>query len=327
MARIFLAFLGSAALLALVFSQLDLREAGARFREASVGWIGIAALGSLFVLLMRGARFAVLNRRAGWPLTTAATAIQVFLNRVTPLRLGELSLPWLLRKHAGEDAARSLLSVVLVRLIDLVIVVGAVVVGISVRHRGDGGPQLLPSVAALCLLVLGLALFRRWLGYLLIVAAWFTRRLRLERHPLVKRSLGKLGDAVAGGEALSRRQMGWVVFTSASIFLGQTLLFGAILRAFSVEIGLLELIQGGAVAQAGAAVPIAAFGSFGPQEASWAAGFVWVGVPLQDALVTAIACQMITLAFAALFALPAWLWLGRRRATLAPAPPTEAPTP
>ena len=311
-ARIAFAFVASAALLALVFSQLELQEASARFRDAKPGWLALAALASLFVLAARGVRFAVLNRRARWPLTTAATAIQVFLNRVTPLRLGELSLPWILRRHAGEDAARSLLSVVLVRLIDLAIVAGAIVAGISLRNHGEGAPPLVPSVVALVLLALGLAAFRPLLRLSLRAASWIAGRLGLDRYTAVERPLAKLRDALADGESLARREMAWIALSSVAVFLGQTVLFGALLHAFSVELGVLELMQGGAVAQAGAAIPIAAFGSFGTQEASWVAGFVWVGVPLQDALVTAIACQVITLAFAALFALPAWLWLQRR---------------
>lgn len=311
-ARIAFAFVASAALLALVFSHLDLQDAGARFRDAKPGWLATAALASLFVLGTRGVRFAVLNRHARWPLTTAATAIQVFLNRVTPLRLGELSLPWILRRHAGEDAARSILSVVLVRLIDLAIVAGAVVAGLALRNHGDGAPPLVPSVAALVLLAIGLAAFRPLLRLSLRAIAWIAGRLGLDRYPAVERPLAKLQAALADGESLGRREMAWIALTSVGVFLGQTVLFGALLRAFSVELGVLELVQGGAVAQAGAAIPIAAFGSFGPQEASWVAGFVWVGVPLQDALVTAIACQVITLAFAALFALPAWIWLQRR---------------
>ncbi|HWV38306.1 MAG TPA: lysylphosphatidylglycerol synthase transmembrane domain-containing protein [Vulgatibacter sp.] len=316
--RVVLAFAASAALLAVVFSQLDLANAAVRFREARPGWLGVAALGSLFVLITRGLRFAILNRHARWPLTTAATAIQVFLNRVTPLRLGELSLPWILRRHAGEDAARSLLSVVLVRLIDLAIVAAAVVAGLALRTHAEGAPPLLPSVAALAGLSLLLAGFRPLLRRFLGAAAWIAKRTGLDRHALVAKPLAKLRDALADGEALGRREMTGIALTSLAVFLGQTLLFGAILRAFSVEVGVLELMQGGAVAQAGAALPIAAVGSFGPQEASWVAGFVWVGVPLQDALVTAIACQVITLAFAALFALPAWLWLQRRPVLPAP---------
>jgi uncharacterized membrane protein YbhN (UPF0104 family) len=311
-ARAALACIVSGALLALLLSQLDLAEASARFRAARPGWLVVAALASVFVLLVRGARYAVLNQHARWPLTTAATAIQVFLNRVTPLRLGELSLPWILRRHAGEDAARSIISVVLVRLIDLAIVVAAVVIGLGLRRSGDGAPPLLPSVAALVLLGVGLAAFRPCLRLCFHLAGRVAHALRLDRVATVGRALEKLQAAVADGDSLSRTQTAWITATSVAIFLGQMLLFAALLEAFSVHVGLLELMQGGSVAQAGAAIPVAAFGSFGTQEAAWVAGFVWVGVSMQDALVTAVACQVITLAFAGVFALPAWLWLARQ---------------
>jgi uncharacterized membrane protein YbhN (UPF0104 family) len=311
-ARAALACAISCALLAALLSQLDLEAAASRFREASPGWLAAAAAASFAVLITRGARYAVLNRHAGMGLTTAATAIQVFLNRVTPLRLGELSLPWILRRHAGEDAARSIVSVVLVRLIDLAIVAAAIVVGLGLRPHGEGAPPLVPSIAVLAVLTLGLLTFRAWLRAGTDAAVWLAAKLGLSRWPAIGRVLGKLRAAVADGERLSIRQSTWIAATSLGVFVGQMLLFEALLQAFGVSIGWLELAQGGAVAQAGAAIPVAAFGSFGTQEASWVAGFVWVGVPLQDALVTAIACQFVTLAFAAIFAAPAWLWLARR---------------
>jgi len=311
-ARAALAIVVSLALLAALLSRLDLGEAAERFRTADPGWLAAAAVFSLAVLVIRGARYAVLNRHAGMGLTTAATAIQVFLNRVTPLRLGELSLPWILRRHAGEDAARSIVSVVLVRLVDLAIVAAAIVVGVGLRPRGDGAPPLLPSLLALVVLCAGLLTFRTWLRVGADAAAWLVDRAGLSRYPAIGRALGKLRAAVADGERMTAKQTTWMVATSLGVFVGQMFLFDALLRAFGVGIGWLELAQGGAVAQAGAAIPVAAFGSFGTQEASWVAGFVWVGVSLQDALVTAIACQFVTLAFAAIFALPAWLWLARR---------------
>lgn len=321
-ARAALAVAVSGALVALVIAQLDLAEATARFRAARPGWLAAAALASFSVLLLRGARFTTLGRHAGFGLTTAATAIQNFLNRVTPLRLGELSLPWLLRRHAGEDAARAVLSVVLVRVIDLTLVLAAVALGLALRDAGEGAPPLLPTVAALAAFCVLLAAFRPLLRAGFAAARVVAGITGLGRVPAVGRAIDRLHAAVAGGEALSRGQLARVAACSLGIYAGQMTLFYALLAAFEVEVGFLELLQGGAVAMGGAAVPIAAVGSIGTQEAAWVAGFAWVGVPLQDALVTAVACQLITLAFAGIFALPAWLWLARLpRAGGDPAPP------
>src|SRR5690606_29590125 len=137
-----LAFLISGALLGWLLSKLDLAEAWSRFQEADLRWLAAAALFSFLVLLLRGLRFSALEGTRVW-LTTAAVANQNFLTRVTPLRLGELSLPYLLHRHAGADLARALVHLLLIRVIDLAVVVFAVLAGVALRAKAAAGPAFL----------------------------------------------------------------------------------------------------------------------------------------------------------------------------------------
>ena len=307
----------SCALLAWLLSRLDLARAMERYRSAEPGWLGVAALLSLAVLALRGVRFSSLSDRAGFGVTTASVATQVFLNRVTPLRLGELSLPLLLRRHAAEDLARSLVRLLLVRLIDLAVVAAAIVVAAALQAR-DRANGLLPTLVALGLLALLLATFRRWMRWGARIAASVVRKAG--RSAPLERALARLEDAVAHGDAAGPAARAILVSTSLGIFVAQMAMFAALLRAFGVHLPVAALALGGAVAQAGAAIPVASVGTFGTQEASWVAGYVWAGLGQEDAIVTAVAAQVITLAFAAAFALPAWLWLQRRAAATAPEP-------
>lgn len=297
------AILISAGLLALLLSRLEIGPALARLQSADTRWLGVAACFSFGVLLLRSFRFAALLR-SDLRLTAAAVAIQVFLNRVTPLRLGEFSLPWLLHRHGAESFSGSLVSLVFVRILDLGIVVWAVALSLAATPERSSLPALL--VASLLLLLL-LAAFRRWLGALLRIV-----RLGTRNFGRADSAMRKLEDALAE----ARRLEGWayakVALTSLGIFVGQSAIFGAILLAYDLPLPLLDLARGSAVALTGAALPLAAVGTIGTQEASWVAGFAWVGIPLEEAIVTGIAAQFVTLAFSALFALPAWLFLSRR---------------
>lgn len=312
----------SGGLLALVLSGLDLERAGARLLAADLRWLVAAAGLSLGVFASRGFRFAALLPRSGTPLAMAATGVQNFLNRVTPLRLGELALPYLLKKHAGEDPAVALIAVVLVRLVDLAVVLAAVVLAVAMRAGAPGGlwgPALLLAGVALVL-----ASFRCWLDLSLRACGSLARRVALGRRPAVERVLARLTGAVAESTALDLRGRAVLLGWSLAVFVLQTAMFGALLLAFGVRVPPVPLVQGAAVAQVGAAVPVASVGTVGTQEASWVAGFVWAGVGKEDAIVTAIACQVITLAFAALTALPCWWWLGRRKPVLEPEPPSHS---
>lgn len=295
-ATLLLSVLVSAAVLVLLIARLDAGTSLARIASARPIWLVPAALLSFVVLLLRGLRFAAFTTRANRTQVTAAIAVQTFLNRVTPLRLGELGLPWLLHRHAGEDPAPVLVRLLLVRLVDLLVVLLAIVGAAFARGSESVGVALLLCVAIAALL----ASLRHLLG----IAA---RLAGLVPHARVRALGGKLGKAAA--LRLSARSHAVLIATSLGNFAGQMALFSCLLRGFGITLPALELAQGGAVAQAGAALPVGALGSFGPLEATWAAGFSWVGVSTGDAILTGLAAQLITLLFAAAFALPAWLWL------------------
>lgn len=298
----------SAGLLALLLSRLEWAPALARFRSVDPRWLGLAALFSLAVLALRALRFATLTRTAKLEITTAAVATQVFLNRVTPFRLGELSLPLLLKRHGAESFSGSLVSLVFVRILDLGIVVWAIALSLAVAPDRSNLPSL---AGASLLLLLLLGTFRRWLGALIRLLRSGTRRLGGRLAPL-DRAMSKLAEASAEAGRLEGPAYAKVALTSLGIFLGQAALFGSILMAYGIPLPLPLLARGAAVALAGAALPVAAVGTIGTQEASWVAGFAWVGVPLEASIVSGIAAQILTLIFSALWALPAWLFLSRR---------------
>lgn len=308
--RIAAGVLVSGGLLALVLSSLDLETAWSRARAASGGWLWSALGVSFAVLLVRGVRFRALTTQAGYVDVTAAIAAQNFLLRITPLRAGELSLPWLLSRRVGESAARTLVALLLVRLADVcVLALVALAAGLAWFGAGQGSALvLLAGVGAL----LGVLLwrFRPTLRLFLRMSLAAAGRLRLDRAPVVQRVAGKLEAALADGEGLDRRRWLVVAGGTGAIAALQFLLFGCLLAAFGSTPDARQLLVGASLAQITGALPLTTVGSFGTHEAGWIAGFVWVGLPLEEAALTAVATQVITLGFAALFALPAWLYLG-----------------
>ena len=83
----------SGALLTIVLTQLDLNEAWARVQNARLDWMLGAFGGSCLLLLTRGVRFWILAEKANLKAVLAVVGVQNFLHRITPFRLGELSLP------------------------------------------------------------------------------------------------------------------------------------------------------------------------------------------------------------------------------------------
>jgi hypothetical protein len=141
-----------------------------------------------------------------------------------------------------------------------------------------------------------------------------SRWTRLDRIGAVRGGLAGLERTVGSEARLDRaRRIGLLAWTVVLQGM-QIAAFDAILRAFGVALAPIPLVQGAAVALAGPALPLPSVGTIGTLEASWVAGFVWVGVGLDAAILTGVATQLITLAFAAVVALPSWLYLVRRTA-------------
>ncbi len=310
--RTLLALGVSVALVAWVLRRSDLGRLLGRASEMRAGPLALAFVCSSVVLLLRAQRFHALSARAGYGTTVAAVAVQNFLVRVTPFRVGELGLPVVLHRFAGEPLARSVVNVLLVRLVELwmLLLVGA---GATAAFVGPtGGPGFALPLALLGIVTAAVFTFRWWLGGLARAA----RRLASPETPglrgRLRRAVDRVVEVLADGERLSLAARLRLAGGTLAIAAFQSGLFWSLLAVFDVPASLVQVLVGGTAAQFAAAVPVPSVGSVGPLEAAWVAGFTWVGIGFDDAVLTAVGCQVLTLAFAASFAGGAWIWLGRR---------------
>jgi len=318
--RVALAVLISGGAVAFLAAQLDWRRALEALRAADIGWIAVAIAWSLAIQWGRGVRWTWLQPEPGLGINTAAIAVQTFYNRIAPMRLGELTLPFLLRRHAGQDATRTLVLLIVVRIVELAVLIGLLALSTLLRTGTENGGWLAVLVGLLAVIALVLARFRAMMRLSLRVTRRVARWIRVDRVPLVGRALERIEQAMAGEAQLSgRRRAGLLVWTVVLQAM-QIASIDAILRAFAVDLDWLAVVQGTSVALAGPALPLPSVGMVGTLEASWAFGFVWVGLDLETAILTGVATQVITLAFAAVAALPSWWYLLRRTAARTPPP-------
>ena len=320
MVRIAAAFAISGGVIAALAAQVDWRRALEALRMADLGWMALAIAWSCAIVWARGVRWTALQPAPGLGVNTAAIAVQTFYNRVAPMRLGELTLPFLLRRHAGQDASRTLLLLIVVRIVELAVAIGLLALSTLLRTGTQHAGWLALLVGLLAGIALLLFRFRVVMRLGLRVAAAVARALRVDRVPQVSRALERIEQAMAGESQLSGRLRASLLLWTLGLQAMQIASFDSILRAFGVHLDLLALVQSTSVALAGPALPLPSVGMVGTLEASWAIGFVWVGVNLETAILTGIATQVVTLAFAAVVALPAWAYLVRRTAARTPPP-------
>src|SRR5688500_11054574 len=81
------ALLVSGGLFSVTASQLESEVVVARVREASLGWVSLSFVVAVVLLLVRSGRMLILAPGLPFMEVVAATSLQSFLMRVTPMRL------------------------------------------------------------------------------------------------------------------------------------------------------------------------------------------------------------------------------------------------
>ena len=306
--KLLLALLVSGGLLTLFLQKLDPQEALKRLQGAEPRWLLAAFAASLGVLWARGIRFWLLSQRSGLGVVTASVALQNFLTRITPLRLGELALPLLLHRAEGEPPAPCLLSLLLVRLTEIwVLLLFAAFGALSWFGQGEdlGGLGVAALVATLLLLS-----FRWCFQQGLRLLEFLIARLGLGSISLLMRLLKQLKEAAA--EPLDLKHHLALLLGSVAVMSAQFLLYGFILMSLGIQLQPAQILVGVTGSAIAGAIPVLSVGSVGTHEAGWTAAFLWVGLSWSDAVLSGLVGQLLTLLFAALFSLPAWLYLRPR---------------
>lgn len=304
--RALLACLISALLIAALLSQIDPAEAIERVRGAEPGPI-LAALGfSALMLFARTLRYRLVTTRSGLGDVAAATAVQVAANRLAPLRLGELSLPWLLHRASGEPPVPIVVHLLLIRLLELwvVLVAAAIAAGLWFAGRDSGAS---PLVAGLGVAGLSLSLlaFRRLVRFGVAIGRRLAAATPLRKVAALPKIFDQLDAAVEDAARLDpKRRLALFGLTVAVMALNYAV-FGALLAALGFQLDPRQIVIGVTASQLAGALPVLSVGSLGTHETGWTAGFAWVGMAVPDAVLSGLFTQAVTLGFAVLFALPA----------------------
>ncbi len=300
----------SSLLLVFFVSQVNIERGWQIISGAQPGWLVASLVMTALVMAVRGLRFAILAEKSPLPVVIGAVTLQNFFNRITPLKLGELSLPYLLHRHGAEPIALSVVNLLLVRLIELCLVIGLVIVSLWMT-----------SVDVDVWMLLGLGLFTGFIlvffGRLLTLVVSLMRRLVHAFDSTNDSRLGRIVEQISN--TLERRErmtlgrhLSLVFLTLSVVFLNQ-LAFDFLLRAFGFNLPFLHIIIGVSLTQLAGAVPLPTLGTVGAHEAGWVIGFMAVGMSQSDAILTGVASQFVSLFFNAVLAGPAYLSLRGRR--------------
>lgn len=298
-------------------------EVGRVISEAN-WWIliGMSAPGYLLAVYLRGLRWRHLvdpiEHLPAAPLIRGVT-VGFTANNLLPLRVGEVIRTWYVARETGISAASVLMTVVIERVLDTVMVILLVLGGAAIWGSGSDSPL---AKGALLLLPVGvtplvaLVALRRWpdamVGLARFVLRPFPERWGEAVEGLMRRSVDGLG-ALSGG-----RHLLWLIVHSLGIWLvASTMPILAGLLALGIDLGSpLETLGAAWVTLGAVGVAVAlpsAPGFFGPYHVACKLALVQFGVPAE----TAVALGTLTHAiFWVMLTLPGLLVLRSRHTSL-----------
>lgn len=300
--RRWLPILGTAAILWFLLRQIQPHDVWRLLRGARWSWLAAGLGYYLLTNVLRAYRFgALLSWRGRFaPLRLVPDMIALsFLNNLLPARSGELSFPYLLQRRHGVPVGRGLLSLLIARIFDLLAVSTLfVVVAFLERGRTDAvAGSVMIGVGLLLLLVLCMLLALPWLGrHGLRVAEQALRPMGLDGSTWQERLLHQGQRAVAAMTHLQRTgAYGRVFFYSLLGWLTTFAWFAAFLQAVGLPIRYPQVIAGATFATLTKAIPFITVGGLGAHEAGWTVGFQLVGMPLETAIASGLAVNLLTL--------------------------------
>jgi hypothetical protein len=194
-----IALLVSVGFLYLAFRNVQLNELGAALRRVDGGWLLVAIMVSLLIMVFRAWRWQlVLRPLEHVPLGRlwVITAVAYMAINLLPVRLGEVVRPWLLSRRSNVSFSNVVGNVVLEKTMDSVIIVFYILVGLlTVENlpvwvrRG----AIFPAAAAAILVSLVLLFWWRGEAF---VDRWVLHLLPQRFGGNLKRVLASMADGM-----------------------------------------------------------------------------------------------------------------------------------
>ena len=280
------------------------------------GLAGALCYGATY--LFRAARFQVLlaERRTAIGRMYSVACVHGMLNHLLPMRFGEVSYLYLVRRAFGVSLGEAAVSLLVARLFDYM-VVSTIFMIAAVRVLpelpGGVGWYLVGAAALAALAVLGLILAVRLSHRLQTWGA----RIRQERRRGVLSWVGQKLDEVARAfDSASRARVYMrVLGLSVLVWGGVFGTFYCLLRGLGFGVSPWLAIVGGTFAVLTSVLPLSGVGSFGTLEAGWTAGFLLIGFEREQAIASGFAVHLLLFAMVILLGLvgAAAIAVGRKR--------------
>jgi len=293
---------------------IDPEQLGAMFASTRLD-LCLAGFGLWLVLyLARTWRMVLLAPRTP-PLTMLCIAsVHNFLLRLLPMRTGDLSWAFLVKRAGAAGLGESLLNLLLLRILDVtaVVIFFAAALGLDQGgvYQGDHRAGLVWACVAGGGMLMFILLMGPMLRFGLGIFRWMCGLVGILENQKIQSLLGKISGAVESFSEARPRVLLMSGVSSVVVWMLTYGVFFTVMRALGMEVSVAQVVLGATAGVVTGFLP-GGIGSFGTLEAGWTLGFVLVGLGKSEAAASGIGVSLITLVYAAIMAAVTWPVLNR----------------
>ncbi|MBI2139725.1 flippase-like domain-containing protein [Candidatus Woesearchaeota archaeon] len=305
----------SAFFLYFLFTQIRIGDVAALFRQISFLWLlGAFAVYALSYAL-RALRFNLLLKKPlGFRTMFHVVAVQTMLIDILPVRTGEFSYLYMLKKQKveGSSAASSL---IIGRIFDMVIIGIIFLAALVVLH-------IIPKALASAWITVGIFVAFLLLGLFSLVfygdryiAAGRKVRdfFRIGSISFIKKGLTFIKHTIMEFKHVaSMRKMALLFFYTALIWASQYITTYLLMLSINVPLGISVVVVSVTFMILSTLLPIQGIAGFGTLEGSWALGLVLFGVEKKLAIATALYTHLAAIFFFLLLGAVGFMGLRKR---------------
>lgn len=268
---------------------VDLDLAWQALRGADLGLVAAAAVLLGLTLAVRSARLALAIQQRLQFVLVHIMAVFVFLVGLLPAKVGEFSLPLLLRGRLGVGLSYGLGVLVLLRVYDLLFLAVAGGILVLVYWEALGLPAVTPWLAATgALAALAMALALPVLARLLMIVVPPALRRR-------KKVMALVDNLMAAATTLTPARHVMLLLWTTALWLVLYTGFHAVSMALDATPGWPASVLAGVAASFAFALPINGVANLGPFQLAWVAVMVPLGVPIEAAATAAFLAHGVAL--------------------------------
>ncbi len=319
MKRFILALLITIGIILILFTQISIQDLYRLLKNTDPVWAVFGSIAYLLAIFLRALRFRRLihSRKI---LLSELFHITVFYHlslMVLPSKLGELSYPYFLNRLSGLGMTEGLASLIASRVYDFFIILIIFLFAI-IGFQGLLQVNLSLTIFLFILLIVAVlfafSYMNAILGWVSMLIGKMSERATLKNSKTLHWVQKKIHEMSEDFYAIKARKT-YISVSLASLgsWMMIFFVFYAFMRGFGVEVSHMEVVFGSTIAVIANALPISGLGNWGTLEAGWAAGFLIVGLPKEEAIATGFGVHILIFLICGIMALVCWVFFNLSR--------------